>query len=460
MASKKDSDKTIKKIKTGAFERQWQLTKTGIKAGSTAGTQMWGSMWLNKEKRQQRNSEILSKQAQYVADELGKLKGAVVKVGQMMALYGEHLLPEEVTSALRGLEENTAALAWPVIEKILQANLGERFADFTIEQQPLGAASLAQVHKALHKPSGEWVCLKVQYPGVADAIDSDINSVVRLLSMAKFWQSNSSNNAWLDEIRRLLYAEVDYLQEAEKTQYFYQLLQGHPILRVPKVYPEYSNKTLLVTSFETGFAVSDSKVQQFSQAQRNQLAQAFLELFVQEVFTWGQLQTDPNFGNYRVRLNAQGDAELVLLDFGSVMSYPNDFLQSLQDIIVGAFSNDTSLIRKASVALGVMQDDYPDAVHHDFADLCFLLLEPFTHQHRGCPKEALNAQGEYRWAHSRLPKRAGKHAAQSAISRYFAVPPKEFVFVSRKLLGVYSFIAALEAEFNPPDLRAFLARHE
>lgn len=79
---KPNDDKPIKRIKTGAFERQWQLTKTGIKAGSVAGTQMWGSLLLKKEQRQQRNSRILSEQAQYLADELGKLKGAVVKVGQ------------------------------------------------------------------------------------------------------------------------------------------------------------------------------------------------------------------------------------------------------------------------------------------------------------------------------------------------------------------------------------------
>lgn len=458
MSDKKRSKKTsLKRIKTGAFERQWQLTKSGIKASSYAGTQMWGSMWLNKEKRQQRNSRILSEQAHYLVEEMGKLKGAVVKVGQMMALYGQYLLPEEISTALRELEENTAALEWPVIEQILQQRLGERYKDFTIEQQVLGAASLAQVHRAVINSTGEQVCLKVQYPGVAKAIDSDINSVVRLLRFAQVLKSDQASDSWLAEIRRLLYAEVDYQLEAEKTQRFYRYLVGDEVLRVPQVYSHYSDKTLLVTSFEQGYAVNDPAVKQFSQEQRNQIGKSFLNLFLREVFEWGEIQTDPNFGNYRVRVTEAGKAELVLLDFGSVMSYPDSFLQPLRQIVIGAFRNDKALIRQASIDLGIMQADFPDNVHEDFAQLCLLLLEPFTHQHAGCPEQALNAQGEYRWAYSKLPKRAAKHAAQSAMSRYFVMPPKEFAFVSRKLLGVYSFIAELEAEFNPPDLEAFFS---
>lgn len=454
---KPNDDKPIKRIKTGAFERQWQLTKTGIKAGSVAGTQMWGSLLLKKEQRQQRNSRILSEQAQYLADELGKLKGAVVKVGQMMALYGEHILPVEVTSALRSLEENTTALAWSAIEPLLLKQLGAAFTEFEIEQTPIGAASLAQVHKARHKPSGAIVCLKVQYPGVADAIDSDIASVMRLLRLANLVKSDKSTNEWLEEIRRLLNEEVDYQLEAQKSEHFHQLLAGHPVLRVPKVYQQYSSKTLLVSSFEAGVAVNDPQLSKYSQTQRNLLGQTFLQLFLDEVFQWGMLQTDPNFGNYRIRQNPQGQVELVLLDFGSVMRYPDSFLRPLKNIVLAAYADDAEGVRQASIDLGILEDSYPDKVHEDFAALCFLLLEPFTHPHKGCPDDALNQAGAYRWANSQLPKRAAKHAAHSAMSRYFAMPPKEFAFVSRKLLGVYSFIAALTAEFNPDDmLKAYI----
>ena len=99
-----------------------------------------------------------------------------------------------------------------------------------------------------------------------------------------------------------------------------------------------------------------------------------------------------------------------------------------------------------------MQIEFPEAVHEDFAALCQLLIEPFVHQQRQVPANAVNKQGEYSWGQSRLPRRAAKHAANSAMSKHFIVPPKEFAFLSRKLLGVYSFIAALEAQFNPESL--------
>lgn len=177
---------------------------------------MWASLFLSKEKRQVRNSRILSEQAQYLVAEMGKLKGAVVKVGQMMAIYGEHILPVEITDALVQLEENTQALAWPIIERVLQEKLADEFADFEIEAMPLGAASLAQVHKAQHLPTGQWVCFKVQYPGVAQAIDSDINSVVRLMRFTQLLKTDQASDGWLEEIKRLLHEEVDYIKEAEK----------------------------------------------------------------------------------------------------------------------------------------------------------------------------------------------------------------------------------------------------
>ncbi|HEY9033276.1 MAG TPA: AarF/ABC1/UbiB kinase family protein [Pseudomonadales bacterium] len=452
MKKKDGKDKTIGRIKTGALERQWQMTRAGVTAGSKAGAQMWGSVFLGKEKRQARNSRILSQQAHYLADELGKLKGSVVKIGQMIALYGEHVLPEEVTTALRTLEEQTTALAWPAIEKVLRQELGQRIDDFIIEKQPIGAASLAQVHRAEHRATGRQLCLKIQYPGVADAIDSDFDSVVRLLRLGRLLSADDTVQDWLEEVRSLLHHEVDYRREADMTRRFAAYLAHDPVLKVPQVIDEYCSGRLLVSTFEAGVAVSDVSVAAFSQVQRNALGRAFLQLFLRELFEWGQLQTDPNFGNYRIRLNDQGDGEIVLLDFGSVVDYDDGFLRPVRAMLLGAYRNDLAAVRQGAIDLGIMQVHYPDDVHQDFAALCCLLMEPFIHQRNGCPPEAVNAAGEYRWEQSRLPRRAGKLAAKSAMSRYFAVPPKEFVFLSRKLLGVFSFIAALGAEFNPDGM--------
>lgn len=453
--AKRTKQTSLDKIKTGRWQRQWSVAKAGMSVSTGAATQMLGNAFLSRHDRQLQNKKILSEQSLYLAQELGKLKGSIVKVGQLMALYGEHVLPEEVTDALRTLEEQTIALSWEAIAPVIAQRLGEGIDDFDIEVEPIGAASLAQVHKALHKPSGEVLCLKVQYPGVAAAIDADINSLVTLLKMTRMIQATHTFNDWVEEIRQLLHLEVDYRREAELTLKFQQRLICHDIFVVPTIYPEYCSDQLLVNSYERGLVVTAPEVAALSQQRRNRLAKAFLQLFIDEVFSWGELQTDPNFGNYRIQIDTT-EAEqdrIVLLDFGAVLSYDDSFLSPLKAMLLGAYHDDEARIRDGAIALGMMQANYPEQVHNDFADLCRLLIEPFVHQSRAeIPREAINDHGEYCWATSRLPKRAAKHAASSALSKYFAVPPQEFAFLSRKLLGVYSFISALEAEFNPDGM--------
>jgi predicted unusual protein kinase regulating ubiquinone biosynthesis (AarF/ABC1/UbiB family) len=449
---KPGSGKRLGRIKTGRWERQWSLTKAGITAGTAAATQMWGSAFLPKSMRQERNQRILSEQSQYLADQLGELKGSVVKIGQIMALYGEHILPPEVTDALRTLEEQTTAVEWRVMEEVARKELGRKYDDFAVDPEPIGAASLAQVHRALHRPSGRWVCLKIQYPGVAESIDSDLGSVVQLLKLSRMVSAGKQFDEWVQEVKTLLHFEVDYQREAAITTRFRNLLARDSTFVVPEVFSEYSTARLMVSSYESGFAVNEPEVLQIPQAERNRLGRAFLQLFLREVFEWGEIQTDPNFGNYRLQPDESGSYRIVLLDFGAVLQYNENFLRPVKGIILGSCADSYPQVRQGAIDLGMMQPSYPEEVHRDFADLCGLLIEPFVYHHRETPKEAINAAGEYRWGASLLPKRAAKKAAFSAMSKYFAVPPKEFAFLSRKLLGVYSFIAALDAEFDPAGM--------
>src|SRR5690554_6680920 len=159
--------KTVKRVKTGSFERRLSMATAGIFAGAKYATLSAGTLFTAKDKRDERRKEILSSQAQELVTELGKLKGSVVKIGQMMALFGEHFLPEEVTAALHTLENSTTALEWPAIERHLRKELGElKLAELEIDPEPIGAASLGQVHRAVRKSDGKELVLKIQYPGV------------------------------------------------------------------------------------------------------------------------------------------------------------------------------------------------------------------------------------------------------------------------------------------------------
>lgn len=440
----------VKRVKTGAFERRLSLAGMSIISGSRAATSSMAGLLKPKAQRQAHHKHIMAKEAQYIADELGKLKGSVVKVGQIMALYGDHILPEEVTSALRTLEESTTALEWTALLPHVKSNLGdERFNQLEIDPEPIGCASLAQVHKAVITATGEQICLKIQYPGVAESIDSDLSAVAMLLKLTKAVSSSADFDDWLDEVREMLGDEIDYLNEAEKTQQFKDFLSDDDRFVVPTIYPEYCTDKILAASFEEGYSVSDPVVQALPQTERNALAQSFLDLFFHEIYEWQTLQTDPNFGNYRIQYDETAGAyRIVLLDFGAVKAYSSSFIDPLQDMIKGALLRDVELTIKGAIDLKIMPHDLPKSILASFAGVCFSIIEPLNFNPDEIDAALLNEQGEYLWAETNLPKRVAKQATKAAFSEFFALPPKEFTFISRKLLGVFSFISALKAEFN------------
>ena len=176
-----NNKQSIDNLKTSGFERRMSIAKTSLNIGRRWAGNSVSGMFLDKKARSARNQVFMEAQANYVAQELGKLKGSVVKIGQMLAMYGEHVLPPEITRALQTLNDDTATLAWPKIEQTLRRTLGDKLDELEVNPIPIGTASLAQVHRATIIATGEDVVLKIQYPGVADAIDSDLALFKRLL---------------------------------------------------------------------------------------------------------------------------------------------------------------------------------------------------------------------------------------------------------------------------------------
>jgi predicted unusual protein kinase regulating ubiquinone biosynthesis (AarF/ABC1/UbiB family) len=461
--SSRRSGKSVARIKTGSFERRLSLTRAGLFAGTRMASHMATNWFSSKETRDERHRAMLSKQARFLVDELGQLKGSVVKIGQVMALYGEHFLPEEVTEALHTLEDQTTSLEWLAIERVLKAELGsEQLAELDIDIEPIGAASLGQVHRAVRRCDGLELVLKVQYPGVADAVDSDLNAVAQLLRVARLVSFGPEFEDWLEEVRQMMHREVDYRLEARTTEKFRQMLEGDPRFVVPRVLPEYSSAQVIASTYEHGHSVNSNLVRDLSLERRSELGKAALELFFRELFVWGEIQTDPNFGNYRIRIAGEDGKgvehdRIVLLDFGAVQTYSREFLDPVIQMIRASYENDLDAVIDGGVKLRFMSTDWPKEVLETFGQVCMSVLEPLSSDHESWPDYAVNSEGQYRWKQSDLPSRVARQAARSAISRYFRVPPSEFVFLNRKLIGVYTFIAVLYSEFNgEPLLRKYL----
>lgn len=441
--------KTVSRIKTGSVERRFSMAKAGVLASTRLATKSAGTLLMRKEKRERRQKEILAEQAEWLVGEIGQLKGSIVKVGQMMALLGEHFLPDEITSALHTLEDDTVAVEWNSLRGHIQSELGdERFALLDIDPEPLAAASLGQVHKAVRISDGKVLALKIQYPGVAEAVDSDINMLVRLLKMTRMVPITREFTAWVDEVRSMMHRELDYRLELATTQYFSKALADDTRYRVPAVFPEFSNDKILASSFEEGVKVDEPVVLALPQARRNKLGQAIMELFCREVFDWKKMQTDPNFGNYLININNEtGIDTIVLLDFGAFRDFDDALILPARKMIYYAYHHDAENLIAAIQSLGFLDSAVPDKILQGFAELCFTGVEVLQDPEKyPPPPQVLNDDLEYLWAESDLPIRILAQAGKSAFSQHFDVPPKEFIFLSRKLLGAYTFLHVIAAE--------------
>ncbi len=399
------------------------------------------------------NSELMRREARRFTAELGRLKGSYVKIGQMLALFGEHFLPAPLTEALHDLDSQTQPLPWDEVEPAVKHSLGKRYGDLQIDTQPLAAASLAQVHRAHCRKSGRDLVLKVQYPDLASVIDSDFDAVVRMLIVARWIKAGRELDEWLEDMRQQLHNEIDYRRELAMTREAAQRLSssdaGGPYY-VPVVAEEYSSDSVLAMEYVHGHRVTQAEVANLSQARRNALGEAMLELFFRELYDWGVLQTDANFGNYLIRSEA-GQDQLVLLDFGSTIACDEAFRRHFGNAIAAGQVGDRELLLESLVGLGCLKPDAAEFARDSFCDFCELLLEPLRHPEH-LPEEFLNKTGRYRWGASRLMQRVSKQAAGSAATRHFATPSRDFALIVRKLTGVFTFITVLGAEFNGHEI--------
>ncbi|WP_413568075.1 ABC1 kinase family protein [Bdellovibrio sp. HCB117] len=452
--SDKKQTKNLDKIKSSMFSRSLSLAKLTIQAGASLASHGVTSALKSKEDKEENWKKLLQNQASLISSELGELKGSLMKAGQMLSMYGEHFLPPEANQLLRSLQSDSIPLTWEAIEPTLKKNLSpEKLAELEIEKEALASASMGQVHRARVKASGESIVLKIQYPNVDKAIDSDLRAIRTLLGTLKLLPKDFDLNPLFAEVREMLVQETNYEIEAQLTEDFYARLKDDARYVVPKVIREYSGPKILATTFERGIRVDDPLIQSLPQDRRNKLAMNFLELYFKEIFEWGVVQTDPHSGNYRIRLNPQGHDQLVLLDFGATREYDVEFLNPYRRMVKGSLFNDRELFQSSALDLRFIREGDADELKKLFEEFCFETVEPFI-----APEDPRNQQGRvdkeglYDWKNTDLPQRLSKKAFQ--IIRHFSwrTPPKEMIFLDRKTGGVFIFLSILRAKIRGRDL--------
>jgi predicted unusual protein kinase regulating ubiquinone biosynthesis (AarF/ABC1/UbiB family) len=453
----------LETLKTRPFDRNLAITKMGVDAGARIALHTVGNLFRSRDDREEANRQFYTERARALVDELGQLKGSIMKAGQMLSLYGQYFLPPEAIDVLSTLQDSSQPVAWPLVEAQLRAVLGDRVNELDINPDPIGAASLGQAHLATVRGTGEQVVVKIQYPGVADAIDSDIRTLSRLLITARLAPKALDLTPVFTEVREMLERECDYDQERAFTQTFAQRLAGDARFIVPQVHERFCGPRVLTTSYEPGLSVRDAAVQGLSLDRRNRLGTAFVDLFLTEFFQWHMVQTDPHFGNYRIRLGKAEDGSedrIVLLDFGATRPFEDSFVKSYAKIVRGALEGDTNHTIEGTLDIRLLGRQTPRTVLENFASLAELIVEPFRDvTDPRVPARLRGPQGGYLFGHSDIGTRVSQKAALSAMSVHFQIPPREIVFLHRRMTGVLVTLASLHTDLNlGPAVRQQLAR--
>ncbi len=342
-------------------------------------------------------------------------------------------------------------LDWPAIKPHLQEQLGAKLNDLTIDHEPIGTASLAQVHRATRKSDGLELVLKIQYPGVANAIDSDMSLFKNMLKLTRMVPQTREFDQWFDEVREMMHREVDYDVEAATTRRFGERLKDDERYIVPTIVDEYCTNQVLCMTFERGVPINSPVMLSLPQERRNQLGEASLEIAVREIFEWGEMQTDPNFGNYLVRLGNGQDIQdkIVLLDFGAIRQFDEHLLSVARQLIQAGYQHNKDAMVKAMTGYEFF-DAMPESIKPGMADVFLLATEAFSTpaNNPDMPAGLMDEHERYDWKKSQLHSRVMQQASKSMASRYFSVPPKEFMFISRKFIGAYTFMTVIDAKTN------------
>ena len=453
-AKKQNSPKGLSRIKSSVLSRSLSIAKLTVQTGASVASHGITSVLKSKEGKEENWKKLLQAQASNISSELGQLKGSLMKAGQMLSMYGEHFLPEEANELLRSLQSNSPPLTWYAIEPTLKKQLPQEKLDLLeIEKEALASASMGQVHRARIKATGQSIVLKIQYPNVDRAIDSDLRAIRTLLSTLKLLPRELNMDPVFAEVREMLVQETDYLQEAAATEEFFERLKGDDRFVVPEVLREFSGPKILATTFERGLRADDPVIQSLTQERRNRLALNFLDLYFKEIFEWGVLQTDPHGGNYRIRINPQGRDQLVLLDFGATRKYPDEFLGPYRQMVKGSLFNNRDLFMEAALKIHFVHEDDSPELKKVFEEFCFETVEPFIEYNDPRNNQGqIDSDGNYDWKNTNLPQRLSKKVFQIVRQFSFRTPPREVIFLDRKTGGVFIFLSVLKAKMKGRDL--------
>ncbi|CAF4749337.1 unnamed protein product [Pieris macdunnoughi] len=383
------------------------------------------------------NAFLSPANAERIVDTLCKVRGAALKLGQLLSIQDESMIPSDLQKIFERVRQSADFMPTWQVEKVMSSQLGLDWRSRVqyFEEKPFAAASIGQVHLAmLH--NGREVAMKVQYPGVAKGINSDIDNLVGVLKVWNLFPKGMFIDNIVEVAKKELAWEVDYIREAECTRKFKRLLAPYPEYYVPEVIDDLCAPEVMTTELIEGQPID--KLFNADLETRMDIAYKIMQLCLREMFVLRCMQTDPNWANFFYNTNTK---QVILLDFGATREYSKGFMDQYIEIIHAASEGDRDAILRMSREMKFLTGYESKIMEETHVDTVMIMGEIFT---------TASTDG-FDFGSQNTTKRI-QSLVPTILTHRLCPPPEEIYSLHRKLSGVFLLCSKLKVKMNCRDM--------
>ncbi len=368
-----------------------------------------------------------------LTNQLAHLRGAAMKLGQMLSMDAGDILEPELAEILSRLRSDADPMPSKQLNAALVDSLGKEWKSefLAFNFKPIASASIGQVHQA-YSDEGEKLAVKVQYPGIKKSIDSDVDNVGTLLKIVGLIPESVDYKGLLEEAKKQLHDEANYQREGEFMERYHIALKGSQKFVVPKIHSNSSSDSVLTMSFIEGQSIES--LEEFDQQTKNDVMTALLDLLFKELFELQMVQTDPNFANY---LYLQETKQIGLLDFGATREYSEQFSKGYLHAFASVLAQDQKGLNDALTQIGFFSQTILPEQRDAVLSLVKMACEP------------MQLDEEYDFKASGLAQKLREAGTILSLEQdYWHTPPADALFLHRKIGGMYLLAARIGAKVN------------